>query len=171
MCLKQHESKSMMSCCDAGPFYLCHWRISWWRRNDMVERVPASSYDRWDCLLLQWPRHLSEHQVINERAGAIPTGRQLGVHRPREGCARPSGCPMLTPRPQRQKSRASGGSGAQALQFAFMLTAFTCSLVAALGYTMYGSSVREIVTFNLPRVSQIGSVKCRLVTSTFLFII
>lgn len=48
-----------------------------------------------------------------------------------------------------------------------MLTAFTCSLVAALGYAMYGSAVREIVTFNLPRVSPHSgwsphsSVNCR----------
>lgn len=49
---------------------------------------------------------------------------------------------------------------AQALRLSFFLTAITCSLVAALGYAMYGTAVRDIVTFNLPRVSR--HLECQL---------
>ena len=41
---------------------------------------------------------------------------------------------------------------AQALNVSFFLTFVVCSLVAGAGYAMYGPAVRDVVTFNLPRV-------------------
>jgi len=53
----------------------------------------------------------------------------------------------------------------QALRLSFFLTAITCSLVAALGYAMYGTAVRDIVTFNLPRGYLSLLVSCLILVS------
>ena len=40
----------------------------------------------------------------------------------------------------------------QVLNVAFLLVGALCTLMGAAGYYMYGNAVRDVVTFNLPKV-------------------